>query len=325
MLFFLATLHKYKSGRRSFFMISSLFEVVANKELHNVQIVNSIGPRGLFAGWYLKRKFQIPLVCTIEIINEKGTFFSSLFYFFTKLLVTKIPIDRIICWSNYYWENYLKPWGIAREKVEIIPAGINTNVFNPLIDGSEIKRKYFDDGPLIVFAKPLYFANTESAKVLVKALSLLDSKSKVKLLIGGGPGEAAVKSLVEEKKLSKQVKFMPPTPFTEIPKYIAAADLIVLPFLYAPTTSRSLLEAMAMKKPIITVKTGEIGRILKQKINAILVKPEAISISRAIKEILINKEMSERIAKNAYLLVKKEYDLSTQIEKNIKVFNNLCQ
>lgn len=305
------------------FMFEALFKVILNEEWQEIDLFNCVGLRGVLAGWYLKKRFKIPLVCTIEMLNEKGTFFNNLYYDFARFLLTKAPVDKFICWSTYYWENHLKKWGIEKEKVEIIPAGIDLKTYHPKVNGQSIKKKYSSGFPLIVFAKPLYSANTQAAKTLIKAIALLQPKIKTILLIGSGEGKSEIQKLAAQLKISTQVKFMPPTLFSEIPKYIAAADLVVLPFSYAPTTSRSLLEAMALAKPIITVPYGEIPQILKNEKEAILVNPKPKEIAEAIKRVIEDKKLCQRIGYNALKIVEKNYSLEKIIKKTIGTYRNL--
>ena len=303
-----------------FFAFSVFLRVIFNKELHKVDVINSVGPRGLLAGWYLKKKYKIPLVCTIEMINEKGSLVNNIYYILVRFLLTKIPIDKFICWSNYYWENHLKQWGIPKSKVVVISAGIDTKIYNPSVDGNKIKKKYAPNNPLIIFAKPLYSTNTESAKLLVQSIALLKFETKIKLLIGRGEGQKEVQELSKDLGIAAQVNFMPPTPFPEIPKYIATADLIVLPFTYAPTTSRSLLEAMAMGKPIITTNVGEIPNIIKNGKETLLVNPKKEEIAKAIKQIFNGKIMAASLGRNAINLVKSKYALPLIINETIKIY-----
>lgn len=308
-----------------FFMFAAFFKVVFIKELRSVDVVDSVGPRGLLAGWYLKRRFRVPLVCTIEMLNERGRLVDDLYYTFVRFLLTRAPVDKFICWSNYYWENHLKRWGITGNKVAVIPGGIDTEAYNPNIDGSSVKEKYSPERPLVVFAKPLYSTNIEAAQLLVRALAALKSDLEMTLLVGGGEGRPVVESLAESLGVSSQVNFMPPTPFPEIPKYIAAADLIVLPFTYAPTTSRSLLEAMAMGKPIVTTPVGEVKRMLKDRDHAVFAEPVPKKIATAIKEVLLDRELSAKIGANARCLVEEKFSLPAVVQQTVGVFEDLKQ
>ena len=311
---------KIKFLEELFFIFLVLIKVIFISELKKIHVVNCIGPKGLIAGSYLNKIFKITLICTIEMLNEKGSFLNNINYFITKILLTKAPIKKYICWSHYYWENHLKNWGIKENKVAIIPCGIDTEIYNPAVDGSDIKRKYASNYALIVFAKPLFYANSEMAKILVQVIALLKEKIKIKLLIGSGERKREVQMLAEDLSVLDQVEFMPMTPFPEIPKYIAAADLIVLPFTYAPTTSRSLLEAMAMGKPVVTTNKGEIPNIIKNGKEALLVNPIKEEIAKALERVLTDQVLSESLGRNATALVNKKYSLLKIVDKTIEVY-----
>lgn len=306
-----------------FFMVTTLFKVMFVGDLRKAEVVNSIGPRGLLAGWYMKKAYGIPLVCTIEMVNEKGSLLNNLYYEFVRFLMVRAPVDKFICWSNYYGKNHLQKWGIPEDKITTISGGINTEIYNPTVDGSAIKNRYPSNYPLIVFAKPLYFTNTESAKILVQAVALLKPKIAIKLLIGSGEGENEIRSLAKTLGIEDFVEFMPPTPFPDIPKYIAAADLVVLPFTYSATTSRSLLEAMAMGKAIITTNVGEIPNIIENGKQALLVNPTIKDVSDAIELVITNQNLATSLSRNAVALVKQKYSLSIIVDETVKVFLSL--
>lgn len=308
-----------------FFMIAALFKAITVREFRQVDVVNSVGPRGLLAGWYLKRRYRIPLICTIELLNEKGTFLNNILYEISRFLMVKIPVDKFICWSNYYRENHLREWGITDERIAVIPAGVNIKTYSPEVDGGVVRKRYAPNDPLIVFAKPLYNQNTESAKLLVRAAALLKDKIKVKLLIGGGGGQSEVQQLAENLGVADRVAFMPPTPFPEIPKYIAAADLVVLPFTYAPTTSRSLLEAMALGKPIVTVLVGEIGHVLEDGVNALLVVPDPEEIAGAVRKLLQDRALADKIGSNARRKIEEKFSLNGVVAQTVGCFEDIVR
>ncbi len=307
----------------AFFMLAALLRVVFTRDLHKVDLVNTIGPRGLLAGWYLKKVYGIPIVCTIEMLNEKGSLVNNIYYEVVRFLMKKVPVDKFICWSNYYWEKHLKQWGIPKEKVAIIPGGVDTEIYNPAVDGDDIKEKYAPNCPLIVFAKPLYYPNVESAKILVQGVALLKRRIKIKLIIGSGKYKREIQNLARDLSIDDCVEFMPPTPFTQIPKYIAAADLIVLPFTYAATTSRYLLEVMAMGKPIITTKVGEIQYICENGKQALIVEPIKEKLAEAVERVLIDQDLAASLGHNAVTLVNQKYALSIIVNRTIELYNEV--
>jgi glycosyltransferase involved in cell wall biosynthesis len=314
MSFFWVPSIPFKYFDELFFMFLSFWKVFFDKTFAVIDVVNFIGPRGVLAGCYLKRKYNSKLVCTIEMINEDKGFFNKVCYCLIRWMLLNAPIDGYICWSNYYWEEHLKKWGIPESKVKIIPCGIDTERYSPEISGEEIKKQYAQDMPLIVFAKPLYYENTYAAKLLIEAISILKNEMRVKLLIGDGEGKTVIELLAKKNGIKMLVDFMPPTDFTDIPKYIAASDIIVLPYMYAPTTSRSLLEAMAMGKPIITIPVGEIPNILKDGESVLFTTRNPEQIAHKIKDLLLNKPLSHKLGKQALSIIQTKYDLQCVIQ-----------
>ena len=321
---FWVPLLKVKFLDELFFMFSVLIKVFFNREIRRADIVDCIGPRGLFAGLFLKKFFKIPLICTIEILNEGRDFFNRFYYKFTKFLLIRFPIDKYICWSNYYWENHLKRWGIKEKKVVIIPAGIDTDKYNPEVDGSEIRKKYNKNKYLTVFAKPLYSVNADSALLLLKSYFLVKNKIDLHILlfVGSGEREKEVKELTNILGIKNNVSFLPMVPYDDIPKYIAAADFILLPFTYKPTTARSLLEAMAIGKPIITTSLGEVSRILRNKRNALIVEPEPHLIADSILELISNNTLSKKMVENSINLIKEYFSISIIIKRRLEIIRS---
>ena len=306
------------------FMLSALFKVMFTKELRSVDVVNSSGPRGLLASWYLKKVHKIPLVLTIEMLNERTSLFNALYYSVVCWLLARAPIDKIVYWSKYFWETQLSPWGISEDIGVHIPAGINLQRYSPSIDGSEVKNKYAPNNPLIVFAKPLYSTNTQAAKLLVRAMVILKkSQVNVKLLLGGGDDLKETQKFVKDLGIEDRVSFMPPTPFPEIPKYIAAADLVVLPFTYSATTSRSLLEAMAMGKPIIATPAGEVVSILEDGKSSVFIGLDPKDIAAKIKRVLGDKELMVRLGENARRTAEERFAMPQVVERRIAVYRDL--
>ncbi len=290
------------------FNLSIIYAALRSKSVREADIINVICARGIPAGIFIKKLIKKPLVVTVEIINEEGKSLKDrLFNNFQKFLYTRKSIDHIICWSHFHYDKYLKPWGVKKNQVSIIPGGINLSVFDYKISGEAIRKKYLGQAKkLIVFAKPMYEYNRKSAEFLLEAFALYSPKSEVKLLFGRGEQVEILKEKIKSLGLEVYCSFMDFVSLPEIPKYIAAADLIVLPFTYNATTARSLLEALAMKKPVIATDMGEIPRVVENGKDALLVSSET-ALAKAIAEVFADQKLAESLARSGYELVKKNY------------------
>jgi len=299
------------------FNLCILSKALFSKSIRELDIINVVCARGGPAAFFLRAILRKPVVLTIEMINEdNGSFVEKAIYLFQRWTY-RLNFDRIICWSTYY-QKYLEKWGIDPKKVSIIPGGINLDRYSLSVSGEEIRKKFPADCCLIVFAKPLYTYNRKMAQLLLRAISLV--KSDVRLLVGDGEERPLLEKTIEELNLQKQVTFMPVVPITEIPKYIAASDIIVLPYTYSATTSRSLLESLAMGKPIITTFAGEVSKVVVDQKNALLVQPEPAEIAKAIASLSKDKNLRQKLGREARILVEKDYSIQKTAEKTIDQF-----
>ncbi len=307
------------------FMLAALAVCVGRRECRNARWVNTIGPRGLLAGWYLRRVHGVPLVCTLEMLNEAPSLINRLHHCAVRCLFRHAPVDIFICWSRYYWERHLEPWGIPLERVRFILPGVDLRRYHPKIDGSTVRARYAKpDEKLIVFAKPLYHPNTEAAKLLVRTVAILRKSLPVRLLIGGGEGQPETAALARLEGVAEHVSFMPPTPFGEIPNHLAAADLIILPFTYAPTVSRSLLEALAMQRPVITTGVGEIQRLFRDGVELVLTDAEPAALAVAAERLLRHDALRNRLALAGRKRVEADFDVMRSAAETANLLESLA-
>lgn len=307
------------------FMVLSFFYMLFSKDFRNIDLINVICARGILSSYLFKLLFKKPLICTIELINNTDTSLASrICYFGQKILYSKIKYDKIICWSKYHYEKYLKKWGIPKEKIEFIPNGIDIHKYTTLICGKKIKDKYSNNNKLIVFAKPLYEYNFISAELLIKAVHILLKKGiYINLLLGDGRCKKRAQEIIAKLKLEKNINFMPFVPMTEIPKYIAASDLIVLPYLHEATVSRSLLESMSMGKAIITTNIGEPHLILNNMKDALITQADAVSIAEAIEKISNDEKIIKYLGQNARKKAENLYSYESVIEKTVSLYSKI--
>ena len=85
-------------------------------------------------------------------------------------------------------------------------------------------------------------------------------------------------------------------PNDSIPSFLSGADIIVVPSI-VEASSISVLEAMAMKKPVVASDIPGIREITKKGAHCTLVKSKDISqLADGILSLLKDKEKSKRIA-----------------------------
>jgi len=129
----------------------------------------------------------------------------------------------------------------------------------------------------------------------------------VHLLLGDGERRGDLEGVIASMHLGTHAEIMPWLPFSEVPSYIDASDIIVLPYTYPPTSSRSLLEGMAAGKALVTCPVGEIPIILQAETHALFANPEPQALADAMARLASDLGLRERLSSNVRALVQSEF------------------
>ncbi|MFN3471860.1 MAG: glycosyltransferase family 4 protein, partial [Aquificaceae bacterium] len=178
-------------------------------------------------------------------------------------------------------ELFLKKGLIREEKAVIIKGeGINTEFFNPKV----CQEKEKDTFIFLMVSRLLW---DKGVGEFVSAGRLLKEayKEKIELWLLGPIDKGNPSSVSEEdiKKWEEEgiIKYLGTT--QDVRPFICQADCVVLPSYYREGIPRSLLEAMAMERPIITTDSPGCREVCKDGENGFLVKPRDVeSLFRAM-------------------------------------------
>lgn len=185
------------------------------------------------------------------------------------------------------------------EKSAITPNTVNTNKFKPSNKTKEILKEY--DQPIVIFIGNL--VKQKGLKYLLE--SKKNSKTKYTLLIyGDGPEKESLKKYIQTNNI-QDTYLMGKTNTPE--KIIPESDIMVLPSI-SEGASIVALESMACGKPLIATNTGNIGNVIANNENGIIVPPKNSKIlQEAIDNLVTNKEKRDKIGKNARELIINKY------------------
>jgi glycosyltransferase involved in cell wall biosynthesis len=162
--------------------------------------------------------------------------------------------DKILV-INKGLKDYAVEMGGDINKNSVIPAGVDLERFNPKVDGSLIREKYGikKDDILLFFMGWIY----EFSGMKEVAQSLADTEDDhIKLMIvGEGDLYKPLLKMRSEKNLDGRLILTGKVPFDEIPGYIAAANICLLPAykneIMMNIVPIKIYEYMAMGKPVI--------------------------------------------------------------------------
>jgi len=219
---------------------------------------------------------------------------------FSKLYLDKY--DAIVATSNAYLRGS-KILQRQKEKVEIIPNGVDCERFRPGIPAEDLREEL-----KLGRCKTLLFVGALSRwhrykglDDLLRAFKILERRDVRLLVVGGGDLRPEYEALARSLNLGGDVIFAGDVPDRILPKYYAASDTLVL-----PSKNRdegfglTILEANASGIPAIASRTGGIPGILTDYENGILVPPnDPTALAEALRRIIENDELRRELGKKA--------------------------
>jgi len=183
------------------------------------------------------------------------------------------------------------------DKFLYMPNFIDMEVFKPLVDKSELRRKWglnLDDKIIIYVGR---LSKIKRIDLLIDSFALLAKKEgKAKLLIvGGGEEEKDLKEKVKRHKIGGKIIFFGEVPNCELPELINCSDIFAL----VSTTegfSTTILECLACGIPGICTNVGVAGEVIKVGSSGIL-----LNSNPSISEIALNMEKLLQFSSNKQL------------------------
>jgi glycosyltransferase involved in cell wall biosynthesis len=175
-----------------------------------------------------------------------------------------------------------------------IPNGKDINLFNPNNHDPEVSRSKYGltDYKILMFpGAPRSYKGLED---VLTALDILNKPELKLVIVGGSPYDNYDQKLRE--KWDKWIIQLPKTPVNLMPEIVAAAHIIVVPQKNTDAAKAQfplkLTDGMAMAKPILATKVGDIPDILAD--TGFLVEPDSPQeIAGAINYIFDNWELAQ--------------------------------
>ena len=207
--------------------------------------------------------------------------------------------DAILALSTDEAEQLEALYGADPARIEIVPPGVDHEVFSPGDRAGARASLGLGDGPLLLFVgriQPL-----KGADVAVRALAA-SSFPDARLVVVGGPsgrdGAAElrrVRALVAERGLSDRVRFVPPQPHDCLADFYRAADVCLV-----PSRSESFglvaLEAAACGTPVVAAAVGGLRSLVVDGRTGFLVEGrDPVSYAERVDELLGDAVLAARV------------------------------
>jgi len=170
------------------------------------------------------------------------------------------------------------------------------------------------------------FEPRKDYKTLIKAaLSLLNIYSSLRfVLVGNGTEFNEVKDSVPLEFRDKIFFLGKRTNVEEIVNLFDVGVLLSNAKIHGEGISNSIIEYMALGKPVIATRGGGTNEAIIDEQNGYLIPPgNPEELARCLKKLIANKDLRYRLGRNGLEIAHKKFDLKVMTENYIKVYQKL--
>ena len=229
----------------------------------------------------------------------------------------------IITISKYTQNKIIQLYEIEKEKIRIVPNGVDIQKFKPLKNQSTIKRQIgINNRQCVLFVgrliprKGLSFL-VQAAKHIIK-----EKEQTAFVIVGDGPQKNQLIAYLEKNRIRKNFIFLGDIKDEILPLIYNCAEVFVFPSVQEGQ-GIALLEAQAVSKPVITFNTGGVRETILNQETGLLVEPNSKELANAIIKLLKNEEMRNKMGKKGREFVSKNFSWEKSAKKLLETYKEV--
>ncbi len=210
--------------------------------------------------------------------------------------------------------------GLPAEKLALIPNGANTDLFRPQPEaGAALRSKLgLGDSFLVLYAGIHGIA--QGLETVIEAARLLEADNQIRFLfVGEGPVKSEIIELAEQHGLT-QVLFHSEVPRDQMPAFLSAADVALVPLkrldLFKDALPSKMFDAWAAGCPTLVSVAGEAECVLEQAGAGRFVEPEnPRALARAIQDLADDRPICRQMGLKGRAFVQAHYSRQAQAQR----------
>lgn len=223
---------------------------------------------GVLLGKYLKRPVVLEVNELAGFTRARGLIMERLARRIDAWVFTQA--NHILCVSSVL-ANEVQQRGASSERIHVLPNAIDPNRFRSSEPAQSLRSRLGLEGSIVIGHVGLFY-RWDRLDVLIEVVrSIRERHPQIKvLLVGDGPELENLKRTALRLGMEREVTLPGPVPRDDVPAYIDAMDICVLPDSNAFGSPIALFEFMAMGKPCVVPDLGPMRDVIDNNVNGIM-------------------------------------------------------
>jgi len=292
-----------------------------------------------FCGWagvWVSRLRRIPFILEIrdlwpESIVAVGAMRAGCWLRLLEWLEKRMyaAATRIVTVGEGY-RDQLADRGVATERIDIVPNGVDRGFFADR-GGGPVLRDKFDLGDAFVCSYIGTIGMGSGLEVVLRAARLLRDEGRddiVFMLVGDGAVREALERTARQEGL-KRVVFTGRQDKRTIPDFLSMTDACLVHLvrrdLFRTVLPSKIFEAAAMKKPIILGVEGSAAQVVREANAGICIEPENEGeLVEAVKRLARDRDLADRLGQAGFDSIAAVYDYDRLAEKYAEIIERVA-
>ncbi|MFT6051399.1 MAG: glycosyltransferase involved in cell wall biosynthesis [Halioglobus sp.] len=248
-----------------------------------------------------------------------------------------ISLSGLARWSqDYVWNNahFVLPVtevlaqmvvdrGVARNRIRVIPNGINSEFSTALPPVELVDQKYQLSGKLVLGFTGFVRQWHRLDRVLTVIAQHPDSDWHL-LLLGDGPDRARLEEIAQQLGISNKLTVTGIIERKEMPGLVQRFDIALQPDVVAYASPLKMFEYLALGKPILAPDTPNIREILTDRDNALLFDPSGQNFSELLLELCETPQLRDALGASALGTIKsQQLYWDSNADQIVQIFSQL--
>ena len=195
--------------------------------------------------------------------------------------------DRILV-INDKLKEYVTKIGAPLERTQVLRAGIDIEQFNPTDNGNAIRKEYgLKKDDIVLFFMGWLYHFSGLKEVAVRLADTKDYTLKF-LIVGEGDAYDELQQIQQKYNLQDRLILTGKKPYQEIPAFIAASDVCLLPAYATEKIMQDIVpikmyEYMAMAKPVVSTKLPGVVKEFGEANGVVYISKPEDAVEKAIR------------------------------------------
>jgi len=263
------------------------------------EVVHVMSEQALQAARRIVRALRRTYLLTVhDLLEAEGTH------------LQESEVQGVIVANEDLRETLVNRLNVPKEKIRLIARGVDLVAF-------DIPAPRFEHRLPVVGCMGRFGAGKSHEPFLRAARMVIDSGREALFLV------AAQRRAIGDLKLREAVTIAAPQAAAR--KLYAAMDIVVLPA-EKGTSSKTALEAMASRRPVIASVAGDLLHLVRAEENALAVEPgDSEGLARAITRLLAEPEFARELGERGRAFVTQKYPLARMVEHTIALYQEVVR